>query len=211
MRSHSKAILALLVIGWASGAVHAAGDVQTGQAKSATCAACHGTDGNSPVAAYPKLAGQHASYIVKQLQEYKSGVRKNEIMSGMVAALSEQDMEDLAAYFSAQALKVGSANPKTVSTGQRLYRGGNSESGIPACMACHGPAGTGNGPAIFPRVGGQHAGYTVAQLDAFREGRRANDPKRMMRDVAARMTPDEIQAVSEYLSGLYFAASAAEP
>ena len=200
MWTRVMAACALLAV---AGLSHGAGGAAAGKVKAAPCAACHGADGNGVAPNFPNLAAQNPAYVVKQLHDYKSGARKNEIMSGMAAPLSDQDMDDLAAYFASQSVKVGSANPKTRSAGERLYRGGDSASGVPACMACHSPNGAGNNPARFPRLSAQHPEYNLAQLKAFRDGMRANDPNRMMRDVASRMTLDEMQAVSEYLAGLY--------
>lgn len=181
---------------------HAAGDAEAGKAKSAMCAACHGPDGNSPAPTFPKLAGQHAAYIAKQLAEYKSGARQNATMNGMSAALSEQDMADLGAFYAAQSVTIGTAAEDKAALGETLYRAGNAASGVSACAACHGPAGAGNPMANFPRLNGQHADYTVLQLKAFRAGQRANDAGAMMRGVAKKMTDEEIEAVSQYIQGL---------
>ena len=180
----------------------AAGDPTAGKAKSATCAACHNADGNSAVAQYPKLAGQSADYLVKQLQEYKSGARANPIMAGMVAPLSPQDMEDLAAYFAAQQIARGAANPALAPVGEALFRGGNLTNGVAACAACHGATGAGNPAAKFPALAGQNADYVEAQLKAFRALERANDAGQMMRAIAAKMTDPEIKAVASYVQGL---------
>jgi cytochrome c553 len=180
----------------------AAGDPAAGQQKSATCAACHGPDGNSPTDQYPKIAGQNAGYLVKQLREFKEGVRVNAIMSGMVAALSEQDMEDLAAFYESQAPDYGTADPELAPAGEGLYRGGDLARGIPACAACHGPAGLGNPAALFPRLSGQYSVYTDSQLKAFRSMQRANDAGQMMRNVAAKLSDGDIQALSSYTQGL---------
>ncbi|MES9936688.1 MAG: c-type cytochrome, partial [Sedimenticola sp.] len=175
--------------------------------KSAVCMACHGPDGNSPTpsgpaATWPKLAGQHASYLAKQMADFKSGARKDPIMMGMVAALSEQDMADLAAHYNGQKQSDGTAAADQVELGEKLFRAGNKDSGVAACMACHGPAGLGNPAANFPRVSGQHAAYTEKALKDFRSGARANDAGKMMQGVAAKMTDAEITAVSQYIQGL---------
>ncbi len=180
----------------------AAGDPAAGQQKSATCAACHGNDGNSANAEWPKLAGQSEKYLTKQLMEFKSGDRVNATMNGMVAGLSDQDMEDLAAYYSKQTVTLGEAAPELVEQGQQLYRGGNMVTGVAACSACHGPTGAGNPEARFPLLSGQHALYLENQLKAFRAGQRANDAGQMMRNIAAKMTDAEIQAVASYVQGL---------
>lgn len=194
---------AVIFIALAAGRVHAAGDVAAGEKKAAACAACHGADGNSTNPDWPKLAGQHASYTKKQLMDFKAGRRQNAMMAGMVAPLSEQDMEDIAAYYAAQPRSGGFASEERIALGEKIFRGGNARSGVPACMACHGPAGVGDPMAVFPELSGQHAKYVATQLNAFREGQRTNDPKAMMRDVARWMTKEEIQAVAEYVSGLH--------
>lgn len=180
----------------------AAGDAAAGQQKSATCAACHGNDGNSANPEWPTLAGQHEKYLVKQLMEFKSGARVNATMNGMAAGLSDQDMADLAAYYSKQTVTPGEADPELVELGQQLYRGGNMVTGVAACTACHGPTGSGNPEAQFPALAGQHALYLENQLKAFRAGQRANDAGQMMRNIAAKMSDAEIQAVSSYIQGL---------
>lgn len=185
-----------------SGIASAAGDPAAGEAKSAVCMACHGPGGNSLVPTWPKLAGQQPEYIYKQLMDFKSGARKNDQMSPQVLTLEEQDFADLAAYYAAQTQAAGSADPASAELGARMYRGGNMDSGIPACTGCHGPAGEGLGLAKFPRVSGQHAAYAESTLRHFRDSTRANDPNAMMRGVAAHMTDAEIAAVSQYIQGL---------
>jgi cytochrome c553 len=184
------------------------GDPARGQAiVSTVCVACHGPDGNSPLAANPKLAGQHAEYLLKQMQNFKAAdgkqpERVSAIMNGMIAAYDEGQMRDLAAFFAAQTQKGEAAkNRETIELGQKLYRGGDQSKGLPACAACHGPAGAGI-PAQYPRIGGQFAEYTETQLKSFREGARANDPNKMMRMVAIKMTDAEIKAVADYIAGL---------
>ena len=183
-------------------------DPAKGQAiASQVCAACHAADGNSQIAANPKLAGQFYQYLYKQLTNFKpqgakKAERENAVMAGMVAPLSAADMQDVAAYFAAQKLKPAVAKDKELAAlGQRIFRGGNLATGVAACAGCHGPAGAGI-PTQFPRIAGQFAEYVEAQLKAFRSGARANDPNGMMRGVVARMTDKEIQAVSEYVAGL---------
>lgn len=164
------------------------------------CAACHGADGNSAISLNPKLAGQHPEYLEKQLAEFKSGKRANAVMSGMAAGLSEQEMKDIAAYFSAKKLTLGQATKNGAgSLGEKIYRGGIAATGVPACAACHSPNGAGL-PKQFPRLGGQHADYTLAQLKTFRTGERANAP--MMMAIAAKMTDAEMAAVADYIQGL---------
>jgi cytochrome c553 len=180
-----------------------AADVAAGQAKSAMCAACHGADGNSAVPTFPKLAGQGAKYAAKQLAEFKSGARVDPSMKGIVMALTEEDMANLGAYFSSQAAKPAAANDDgSLALGENVYRGGITETKTPACLACHGPTGQGNDPAVYPSLAGQHATYTAKALRDFRSGARANDPNGMMRDVAKRMTDAEIDAVANYIQGL---------
>ena len=181
----------------------AGGDPAKGKTLSQTCAACHSVDGNSVNPIWPKLAGQHASYIAKQLNDFKAGKRVNAQMTAMVAPLSEQDMQDLGAYFASQKTKPGSANPDLIELGQQIYRAGDSESGVPACMACHSPNGAGNPAALYPSLSGQHATYTAAQLKMFKAGERANDLNKVMRTVAGPMTNEQIEAVAEYIQGLH--------
>lgn len=180
------------------------GDVNKGQQTAKqVCAVCHGADGNSPLSANPNLAGQHPAYLYKQLTEFKSGARVNPIMSGMVANLSDEDMRNVAAYYASQTAKEGAAsNMALVTAGQKLYRAGVPEKGVAACAACHSPDGAGI-PPVYPRISGQHADYTVAQLSAFRAGERNNDPNAMMRMLAGRLNDKEINALAEYISGLH--------
>jgi cytochrome c553 len=189
---------------WSADAIKKAPDPANGE-RIATqiCAACHGADGNSAASANPHLAGQHAEYLAKQLHDFKSNKdRKNAVMMGMVAPLSADDVRDVAAYYGAQKPKPGFAqNKELVALGQKLYRGGNSATGVPACAACHGPDGSGL-PSQYPRLAGQFAEYTASQLKAFRAGERANDANQMMRVIAARMTDREVAAVAQYAAGL---------
>jgi cytochrome c553 len=167
------------------------------------CVACHGADGNSPVAANPKLASQHPDYLNKQLTNFKSGERKNPIMTGMVAALTPEDMKNLAAYFGGQKQAPAAAKDKALAEqGEKIYRGGIAAMGVPACSGCHGPAGSGI-PAMFPRLAGQHGEYIETQLKTFRNGERANDPGKMMQMVAMKMSDQDIKAVAEYITGLH--------
>ena len=164
------------------------------------CAACHGADGNSNVPTQPKLAQQHAQYLVKQLEEFKAGKRKNAIMQGMASVLSEDDMKNIAFWLHSKAAKPGFAkDPELVAMGERLYRGGDGERGIPACAGCHSPNGSGI-PVQYPRLSGQLAEYTASTLTAFREGVRNNSVQ--MTGVAARMNDRDIKAVSDYIAGL---------
>lgn len=184
-------------------AILAQGDPAAGQAKSALCATCHGADGNSQLAINPKIAGQNASYIVKQLMDFKSGARTGPTMAAMVAALSEEDMEDIAAWYASQEVTLQGADPELLELGETLYRAGNKELSVAACSACHAPNGKGNAPAGFPALGGQHQEYTLLQLQQFRSGERANDLNSMMRTTVERLTDRELQALASYVSGLH--------
>ena len=182
----------------------AAGSVDAGRAKSATCAACHGVDGNSVTPDWPSLAGQHPSYIVRQLEAFKSGDRQNVTMMPFAQMLSEQDMLDVAAYFAAQKPTPKGADPALVSLGQQIYRGGVPERGIAAWIACHGPGGHGNPFAAYPRIGGQHSAYVAKTLQEYASGDRRSDvdANQMMRNVAALLLEDEIRALASYVQGL---------
>ncbi len=180
------------------------GDAKAGQTKAAACGACHGPDGNSPSDAFPKLAGQHASYTVEQLKAFKDGKRKDPMMAGQAAPLSDQDMLDIAAFFSTQTPQPGMAAKESVEAGQKLYRGGDAAKKIPACMACHAPNGAGNVAAKDPRLSGQHAAYTAKQIARYKEGNHNGSANaKMMQDIANRLSPEEIKALSEYIAGLY--------
>jgi cytochrome c553 len=179
------------------------GDPIKGKAKSAACAACHGPDGNSPTPIWPSLAGQHTRYLEKQLADFLSGKRKNDQMSAMALVLSPDDIPDVAAYYASQRIKPGVAKEEMVETGEMLYRAGDKKTSLAACMGCHGPAGKGNLAAGYPSLHGQQATYTAAQLKAFKSVTRNNDVNASMRIIAARMTDEQIEAVSEYIQGLY--------
>ena len=197
-----------LILGTALLATGAAadGDAQAGKNKAATvCAACPGADGTSVSPQFPKLAGQNASYIAAQLANFKSGKRQNPIMSGQAAGLSEQDMQNVAAWFSSQTASTGEAEAGSVKQGETLYRNGNKDENVPACVACHGPTGAGNFPMKVPALAGQHSAYVVSQLQAYAAGTRTTDPNKMMETVASRLTPAEMQAVASYIEGLHAA------
>ena len=179
-----------------------AADSEAGKTKSALCAGCHGVDGNSPNAIWPSLAGQHASYLVKQLENFKSGERADPVMQGMAATLSEEDMQDVAAYFETQKLNPVSFDASLVERGEAIYRGGITETSVAACMGCHSPSGVGNAPARYPSLRGQHSDYLVAQMKKFRDGTRANDSDQIMRHIAKRMTDSEIMSVAAYITGI---------
>lgn len=178
-------------------------DPERGAAKANTiCMACHGPQGNSIVTQWPKLAGQHPEYIMKQLMDFKAGNRANVQMTPMAMPLTDQEVLDLAAYFASQTQSGGVADRELAALGESIYRAGNPATGLPACSGCHGPAGMGQSLAKFPRIAGQHADYVKQTLQHFRSGERANDPNGMMRGVAARMTDQEIAAVAQYIQGL---------
>lgn len=200
------ALVATLAFAWLASPASAAGDPAAGKEKSAVCAACHGADGKSIQPAYPNLSGQHASYIAKQLTEYRDGGRVNALMSGQAANLSDDDILDLAAYYASLTKHEGvAAEEDDLALGRDIYRGGITAAGVAACGACHGPTGMGNPGAVWPVISGQNAQYTSDQLKYFRSGERANDPNAMMRGVAKRMTDAEIAAVSNYIAGLHAA------
>ena len=198
--SHLGAIV--LVLSGLSPFAAGAADIEAGKARSAVCAACHGADGNSSNPAWPSLAGQHASYIFKQLMDFKEGRRENATMTGMVAALSEADMRNLAAFYESQTPKSVAFDGDLIETGESIYRGGITETSVAACMGCHSPSGKGNGPAGWPSLIGQHPDYIVAQLQAFKQGARNNDAGKMMRNVSARMSEQEMKSVAAYIAGI---------
>lgn len=213
------AALSLGLVSLAQAAASPKGDATAGQTKAAACGACHGADGNSMAPTFPRLAGQGAKYIYKQLQDFKAGRRNDASMQGMALPLSDQDMADLAAYYAGQTSGVGQAKPELVKKGEKVYRGGNAKTGLAACAGCHSPEGKGNALAGFPHLGGQHADYIKKQLNAFRAAGRADivaDPaqKRVndaakagelgpMQMVAAKLSDEEIEAVSSFISGLH--------
>lgn len=187
------------------------GDAAAGKGKITLCTACHGADGNSPVAMYPKLAGQNVRYLVKQMQDIQADVRPVPEMTGMLTGMDTQDFADIAAFYASQATSIGQADPDLVALGESIYRGGILSKDVPACASCHSVTGVGNGPAGFPRLGGQHAEYTAAQLKDFRAAAdgdpagRSNDgdDTQTMRTISYRLSDREIQAVSTYIQGLY--------
>jgi cytochrome c553 len=206
-------ILASILITSLSNPILAAGDAEAGQAKSATCMGCHGLAGNSTIPNFPKLAGQSEAYIVKQLQYFKSGERGNAMMAGVALSLSDQDMEDVAAYYSIQTISENSAkgSEEMIELGRKIYVGGKMDTQTTACIACHGPKGKGIPTAGFPAVAAQHADYTASQLKAFRQYsinqqtdsdgvERVNE---MMNNVAMGLTNEEIDALSQYIAGLH--------
>ncbi|MBC3299509.1 cytochrome c4 [Pseudomonas sp. SWRI18] len=207
----NKLIVSLLLTLGITGAGVAAegplkGDAAAGQAKAAVCGACHGPNGNSPAPNFPKLAGQGERYLTKQMQDIKSGKRTVLEMTGLLTNTSDQDMADIAAYFASQKGSVGAADPKLVARGEKLFRGGDLEKGLPACTGCHSPNGAGIAAAGFPHLSGQHATYIAKQLTDFRkeEAGRANDGDAMiMRTIARKLSDEDIAAVSSYIQGLH--------
>ena len=201
-----KTLIAVLALSMtvASTGVSAAGDAKAGKAKAITCAGCHGPNGNSANPAWPKLAGQHAGYIAKQLADLKAGKTRNDpLMGSQAAGLSDQDMADLAAYYAKQTGSQGATDEKLAAAGAKLYRGGNKKKGVAACIACHGPTGAGNPAAKFPKLSGQHAAYVEKAMKDFRSGARNNDMNKMMQNIAEKMSDKEIKAVASYISGLH--------
>ena len=182
-----------------------AGDATAGQAKAAVCGACHGMDGNSTDAQYPKLAGQSEPYIVRQLTDFKSGVRQNPIMMGFAATLSPQDMHDIGAYFATKRSLPGVADQALVEHGQKLYREGDATRSIPACMSCHGPDGRGNPGAMYPQLAGQHADYIQLTLKAWHDGTTWGDDAhaQIMPQIAGRLDAKDIAALASYIEGLH--------
>ena len=202
----NKLIVSLLLTLGITGVAHAAGDAAAGQAKAAVCGACHGPDGNSPAPNFPKLAGQGERYLTKQMHDIKDGKRTVLEMTGLLTNLSDQDLADLAAYFASQKGSVGAADPKLVARGEKLFRGGDLDKGLPACTGCHSPNGAGNAAAGFPHLSGQHATYIAKQLTDFRkeEAGRANDGDAMtMRTIARKLSDEDIAALSSYIQGLH--------
>lgn len=198
-----KNLLISLIVSAGLMSVAHAGDADAGKAKAATCGACHGADGNSLAPTFPKLAGQGERYLIKQIKDIRDGARQVPEMTAFVTGLSDEDIADLSAYYASQAPTAGGADENLVELGQRIYRAGVEEKGIPACLACHGPAGGGVEAAGFPRLAGQHADYTKTQLNKFSMDQRQNDgDTRIMRNIANRMHATEIEAVASYIQGL---------
>ena len=192
----------LILAGFASFS-HAQGNAAAGESKAAVCGACHGADGNSMVGANPKLAGQNARYLIKQMQDIKGGARTVALMTGILNNSSDQDIQDIAAYFESQEKTLQGANPDLIEVGESIYRSGIASLNIAACTACHSPTGQGNSQAGFPALGGQHSEYIAAQLKAFRSGDRSNDGQSSpMRILAERLTDKEIDALASNISGL---------
>ncbi|MBV1911622.1 MAG: cytochrome c4 [Kangiellaceae bacterium] len=180
-----------------------AGDAVKGKEKTTTCLACHGADGNSPLAINPKLAGQGQKYLVKQLKDFKSKARDNATMFPMASMLNDEDIENVATYYAEQKVQHTGVDEKYLAVAEKIYRGGDADRDIPACIACHGANGEGMSAAGFPAVGGQHPTYTMSTLKAFRSGARANDANGIMRDIVAKMSDEQIEALANYLAGLH--------
>ena len=169
-----------------------------------TCVSCHGADGNSVNPIWPKLAGQGADYIAKQIHDFKGGRRADPLMSGMAMAVPDDKVAEVAAFFAGQAAQPGvPVKPELVDQGKKLYEAGDPAKGVTACAACHGPNGNGNPAAKFPALGAQHAAYTIKQLQMFRDGSRANDPNEMMRNIASKLSEEEIEALAMYMTTLH--------
>jgi cytochrome c553 len=200
----NKVLVSLLLTLGITGLAHAAGNAEAGQGKVVVCGACHAADGNSAAPNFPKLAGQGERYLLKQLKDIKSGARPVVEMTGLLDSLSEQDLQDISAYFASQQMSVGTADPKLVERGGELFRGGKLAEGMPACTGCHSPNGAGLDAAGYPQLGGQHATYIAKQLTDFREGNRTNDGDSMiMRSIAAKLSNKDIEAVSSFIQGLH--------
>jgi cytochrome c553 len=209
-----KLLSALTALCLASGAAHAQlenADPKRGEAASATCVACHGANGNSVAPNWPNLAGQHPDYIYEQLQFYKSGARENSIMLGQAAGLDKQTMADLAVYYAGLDAELGETPEELLATGRSIYMGGIAEKGVPACVSCHGPGGMGVPSSGYPRLSGQKVTYTTEQLGLYRSGERAGYGQAgLMNDIASKLSDEEIQAVANYVRGLYPTDLAAE-
>jgi cytochrome c553 len=211
------AVMALSIIfTGAIGLSQAAGNARAGKTKTTSCAGCHGDDGNSIAPIFPKLAGQHASYLAKQLYDFKNHSRGNQSMEAIAAPLSDQDIEDIGAFYATQKIsfqnkdgdryldadKEVQVTEELSNAGKTLYLSGNAETGVPACSACHGPTGAGNAPAGFPALKGQFGAYAAKTLSDYKSGARTSDPESMMQTIAKRMTENEINAVSAHIANL---------
>ena len=199
----NKVILSLVISLGVTGLAFAKGDANAGKGKVATCTACHGATGVSPAPNWPNLAGQGEKYLIKQITEIKERKRPVPEMAPFTGSLSKQDIEDIAAFYASQMAPAGATDPKFISLGEALYRGGDSKKEIPACSSCHSPTGKGNPLAVFPHIAGQKTDYTIKQLTDFREGHRTNDgDTKIMRTIAEKLSNKEVEAVANYISGL---------
>jgi cytochrome c553 len=193
--------LAIAFIAAHSPAAQAAGDATAGKAKTEVCAGCHGADGNASAPIFPKLAGQHASYLTKQLREFRSQKRLEQaVMNAMAESLTDADIADISAWFASHKIKPEAAEKNPL--GEKIYRSGVAPKAIPACGACHGPKGEGNPTSVYPALGGQYSAYVSKALHDYKSGERNSDPNEIMRSIANRLSEDEINAVSDYISGL---------
>ncbi len=192
-------IISLLLL--AGNSIVTAADAVAGKNKAAMCVACHGPDGNSFNPIWPNLAGQSATYLAKQLTAFREGKRTNAQMAPMAAALSDDDIADISAFFASQKLKVGTTKSEYVELGSQIYTGGAE--GVMACTGCHGPTGAGLEAAGFPQIAAQHTQYVISQLNNFKDGSRANDSTGMMKSITSAMTTEQIEAVANYLAGLH--------
>ncbi len=200
----NKLVASVLLTLGVAGVAYAEGDAAAGQGKVAICSACHNADGNSMIPTFPKLAGQGKHYLFKQMKDIKSGERKVLEMTGMLDALTDQDLHDIAAWYASQKGTTGYASADLVERGEALYRGGKLADGMPACTGCHAPDGSGLDGASYPKLSGQHAGYITKQLTDFREGDRENDGDAMiMRSIAAKLSNKDIKALASYIEGLH--------
>ncbi len=199
-----KLFLAGLMFLFTTSGTALAGNAEAGKTKSAACGGCHGVDGNSPAPAFPKLAGQNEAYIVKQIKDFKANsTRKNDIMLGMSAALSDEDAADIGAYFQSQSVTQAAIfDESKIAAGREIYKGGDLQAGIPACQACHGPTGGGTAGIGYPQLGGQYTAYTLLQLKAFKDGSRTNDDKQLMRSIVEKMSDEDMVAVANYIASL---------
>ena len=197
-------ILGTMILFSSSIGASASGDAESGESLTLICSSCHGVDGNSPMGTFPNIAGQNHEYLLKQLRDIKSGARVAAMMTGILDNLDDQQLKDIAAFYSQQEGKIGQTDPELVSLGESIYRAGIKRKQVAACAACHSPNGSGNGPAGFPSLSGQWPEYTASQLKAFRSGQRSNDgDSRMMRITSMDLSDREIEAIASYLSGLY--------
>ena len=194
-------VCVMIGISWMSFA-YAAGDAVSGQGKVAVCSGCHGADGNSMIPSFPKLAGQGEVYLVNQLKDVRDGARNVPQMMGILTGRTDQDLADMAAFYSTQEVTVGATNPDLLDLGRQIYRAGIAEKGVAACTACHSPTGAGNAQAGFPALGGQHSDYLIKQLKAYRTETRTNGQAKLMQQVAALLSDKEIDAVASYMQGL---------